>query len=119
MNETVFHLAANPVARIAVDLDPAPLHVGAQMHADRAMYGDASLGHRPSDPAYFVQSAVNGEVFALLSIDVEEFAQRQLSLAVINCERFDVCVRERTDSVGRKDFGLQGNRGLAFEVEGD
>ena len=110
VDEAVLHLGADPVAGVAVDFDPAAGHVGAQVHADRAVDGDAPLRHRPADPADLVQRAVQNEVGAALAFDVEELAQRQLPLAVIDRQRANLGVRQTRHDVGRQDFGFQRNR---------
>ena len=119
VDEAVLHFGADPVAGMAVNFDPAAGHVGAQMHADGAVDRDAALRHRPADPADLVQCAVKDEVVAPLAFDVEELAQRQLPLAVIDDERTNLSVRQLGQHVRRQHLRFQRNRRLPFEMKGD
>ena len=112
VNEAVLHFSADPIAGVAVYLDTAARHVGTQMHADRAMYGDASLGHRTPNPAYLLHRAVNHQIIAVLAVHVEELAQRQLPLAVIDRERSNSELESEPTTSGERASASSGTVGL-------
>src|SRR5690606_34485631 len=97
VDQPLLHFCADPIAGVAENFNSAPLHIRAEVHADRAVNGHATSRHGSPNPAYLVQRAMKDEILTALAVDIEEIAERQLALPVIDLQRPDFLVRKRRE----------------------
>src|SRR5262249_16121828 len=108
-------LSADPIARLAEDLDLAPDHLGAQVHADVAAHGDAPARHAGANPLDPAAIAFDEEMLVPgVPFDREEFADRGRGVAVLYRQGGDLRGRLAGEVVGRETLRFNGDGRRAF-----
>src|SRR5262249_14378855 len=112
------HLSADPVASVAVDMDFAAFHLGAEVHAHIAVDGKTPRCHAGAKPLDAAAIALDDNLAVPgIAPDSEEFAERRRGVAVLHGESGDFRSTLASEIVGRDALGLDGDRGGAAIAE--
>src|SRR6185503_11477895 len=104
MNEAPRHLAADPVRRVALNLDHPTFHVGAEVHAGVTENLHVAPRHAAADPFDTCHVAAEFHFVATIALDVEKRVESELALAKQDGEGANIRISQADDAIGGDDL---------------